>query len=146
MKKRKANIAEMNVVPYIDVMLVLLVIFMITAPLVTQGVDVTLPKAETKVIESKDEPPLIASIDVAGKLYLTAGTSMKDPLQPSDFMALAMAHLKLNPKAKVFVRADAAVKYDAVMQAMALLKQAGFEKVGLMTDFPPTSSNKVAKR
>ena len=128
--ERSRPIAEINVVPYIDVMLVLLVIFMVTAPLLTQGVEVQLPQAAAEVFPQNDHPPLLVSVDKNGLLYLDAGTT---PLSPENLAVKVRAALRLEPQRAVIVRGDRTVVYDKVLQAMSLLKQAGVPKVGLMT-------------
>ena len=122
--------AEINVVPYIDVMLVLLVIFMVTAPLLTQGVEVQLPQAAAEVLPQHDHPPLLVSVDKNGLLYLNAEV---EPLLPERLAVKVQAALRLQPQRAVIVRGDRTVVYDKVLQVMALLKQAGVPKVGLMT-------------
>ena len=130
LNERSRPIAEINVVPYIDVMLVLLVIFMVTAPLLTQGVEVQLPQAAAEVFPQNDNPPLLVSVDKNGLLYLDAGTT---PLSPENLSVKVRAALRLEPQRAVIVRGDKTVVYDKVLQAMSLLKQAGVPKVGLMT-------------
>ena len=132
---RRRIVAEINVVPYIDVMLVLLIIFMVTAPLVTQGVKVDLPKADAEALDKDSKPPLVASIDADGNYYLAVGTSKNEPMSPEQVATLVAAHLKVDPDTPVVVNADGAVSYDAVIQLMVLLQQkAGVPSVGLMTD------------
>lgn len=133
-RKRRRPVSEINVVPYIDVMLVLLVIFMVTAPLVTQGVKVDLPKASSEPIEQEDNPPLIASVDVKGRYYLNVGDSQEEPVAKEDLGTLVQAQLKKAPKTPVVVKGDGAVAYNEVIQLMVLLQQAGVPSVGLMTD------------
>lgn len=134
--KRK-KVAEINVVPYIDVMLVLLIIFMVTAPLVTQGVKVDLPKADAEALDKDSKPPLVASVDSDGNYYLAVGAEKERPLPADELAALVAAHLQLEPETPVVVNADGAVSYDAVIQLMVLLQQkAGVPSVGLMTDTP----------
>ncbi len=139
-KKRFNNqpVAEMNVVPYIDVMLVLLVIFMITAPMLTQGVTVDLPKAAAKTLESKDREPIIVSIDKDARLYLNIDKTPTLPIDPKSLILRVSAELALAKKANqqldVLVKGDEGVYYGQVVQAMSLLKQAGADKVGLVTD------------
>ena len=134
--KRK-KVAEINVVPYIDVMLVLLIIFMVTAPLVTQGVKVDLPKADAKALDKDSKPPLVASVDSEGNYYLAVGTSKNDAMSANEVAVLVKAHLEVEPNTPVVVNADGAVSYDAVIQLMVLLQQkAGVPSVGLMTDIP----------
>ncbi|NQZ23059.1 MAG: protein TolR [Colwellia sp.] len=132
---RRRIVAEINVVPYIDVMLVLLIIFMVTAPLVTQGVKVDLPKADAEALDKDSKPPLVASIDAQGNYYLAVGTSKNEPMSAEQIAILVAEHIKLEPLTPVVVNADGAVSYDAVIQLMVLLQQkAGVASVGLMTD------------
>ena len=132
---RRRKVAEINVVPYIDVMLVLLIIFMVTAPLVTQGVKVDLPKADAETLDKESKPPLVASVDAQGNYYLAVGTSKNEPMSAEQIAILVAEHLKLEPETPVVVNADGAVSYDAVIQLMVLLQQkAGVASVGLMTD------------
>lgn len=134
-KNKRRPIAEINVVPYIDVMLVLLVIFMITAPLITAGVKVDLPEAAAEPISVNDEPPLIASIDASGNYYLSVGDSADQALEAHELIDLVLAHRKLNPKAQIMINGDRNVPYDKVVQLMVLLQtRVGFESIGLMTD------------
>jgi biopolymer transport protein TolR len=132
---RRRKVAEINVVPYIDVMLVLLIIFMVTAPLVTQGVKVDLPKADAEALDKDSKPPLVASVDAQGNYYLAVGTSKNEPMSAEQIATLVAEHLKLEPETPVVVNADGEVSYDAVIQLMVLLQQkAGVPSVGLMTD------------
>ncbi len=134
---RRRKVAEINVVPYIDVMLVLLIIFMVTAPLITQGVKVDLPQADSEPLSKDSKPPLVASVDAAGKYYLAVGTSKNEPMSAEEVATLVKAHLKLAPETPVVVNGDGAVSYDAVIQLMVMLQQkAGVPSVGLMTDSP----------
>jgi biopolymer transport protein TolR len=135
---RKKPMAEINVVPYIDVMLVMLVIFMVTAPLLTQGVKVDLPQADAKPVDDKDQEPLVVTVDASGKLYLNIGD---DPNQPVDDDALVQrisAVQRRQPGTTVLVRGDHSVDYGTVIRALVLLQQADIPKVGLVTD-PPES-------
>ena len=132
---RRRKVAEINVVPYIDVMLVLLIIFMVTAPLITQGVKVDLPKAQAEPLDKDTKPPLVASVDAQGRYYVTLGANDKEPLSAEEVAILVKAHLTVNPDTPVVVNADGAVSYNAVIQLMVLLQQvAGVPSVGLMTD------------
>lgn len=132
---RRRKVAEINVVPYIDVMLVLLIIFMVTAPLITQGVKVELPKADAEPLSKDSKTPLVASVDAQGQYYLAVGTSKNEPMSAEEVATLVAAHLKLEPDTPVVVNGDGAVSYDAVIQLMVLLQQeAGVPSVGLMTD------------
>jgi biopolymer transport protein TolR len=125
---------EINVVPYIDVMLVLLIIFMITAPLLTQGVKVELPKAAAEPIPQSKLTPLVLSVDRAGQLYLNVGTNVQAPLSEESVATLATEALHREPEKPVLVKADSAVAYGRVVQAMVILQQAGATKVGFITD------------
>jgi len=137
-KSRKRRLmAEINVVPYIDVMLVLLVIFMVTAPLLTQGVDVQLPQAAADpIITPQNQAPLVLSIDADGALYLSVGDDEDAPLAAERVIELAAAVLRRNPKTPVLLKADQRVPYGAVVQAMVLLQQAGAANVGFLTEAP----------
>ena len=134
-KNRRRPVAEINVVPYIDVMLVLLVIFMITAPLITAGVKVDLPEVSAEPISANEEPPLIASIDASGNYYLSVGDSSDQALEPHELIALVQAHRERNPTAQVMINGDRNVAYDKVVRLMVLLQsEVGVDSVGLMTD------------
>jgi len=136
-RKKRVVMGEINVVPYIDVMLVLLVIFMITAPLLTQGVAVDLPKADAKPLEAEEgKEPLVVSVDDAGLFYLNVGDNPDAAIEPAVLMARAAAVLRLKPDTPVMVKGDRGVNYGRVVSAMALLQKAGAPKVGLITDPP----------
>jgi len=133
-KKRKP-MAEINVVPYIDVMLVLLVIFMITAPLITAGVKVDLPPADAEPMSTNEEPPLVASIDKNGNYYLSVGDSRDQSLTEDELIALVQTQQQQNPQLQIVVNGDRDVLYGRVIRLMVLLQEhAGMETVGLMTD------------
>lgn len=132
---RRRKVADINVVPYIDVMLVLLIIFMVTAPLITQGVKVELPNADAKALDKDSKVPLVASVDAEGKYYLAVGTSKNEPMSAEEVAILVKAHLEVEPGTPVVVNGDGAVSYNAVIQLMVLLQNvAGVPSVGLMTD------------
>ena len=135
-RRKRRPVAEINVVPYIDVMLVLLIIFMITAPLLSQGVEVDLPQAEAQAMDSEDSQPLVASVDAEGNYYLNIGDSSEEPMSAVDLATLVAAHLRLEPETPVIVRGDGAVPYADVVQLMVLLQRAGAGSVGLMTRQP----------
>ena len=137
-RKRRRPVSEINVVPYIDVMLVLLIIFMVTAPLITQGVKVDLPKAEAQPLEEEAKPPLVASVDAQGQYFLNAGDTQDEPMSAVDLATLVAAHLRVEPETPVVVRGDGAVAYSEVVELMVLLQLAGAPSVGLMT-MPPES-------
>jgi biopolymer transport protein TolR len=137
-KSRKRRLmGEINVVPYIDVMLVLLVIFMVTAPLLTQGIDVQLPQAAADpIVTQQNQEPLVLSIDEEGDLYLNVGDDEDAPIPEDQVVELAAAVLRRNPQTPVLVNADQRVPYGSVVRAMVLLQQAGAASVGFLTDAP----------
>ena len=140
--RRRRLMGEINVVPYIDVMLVLLIIFMITAPLLAQGIKVDLPKAPAEPLSGKelrDKQPLILSISSEGKMYLNFGDDKNESLDPQGVVARATAVLRRTPDTPVLVRADNKVSYGTVVTGMVLLQQAGAQKVGFVTEPPPVS-------
>ncbi|MBB1274273.1 protein TolR [Psychromonas sp. SR45-3] len=132
--RRKRVIAEINVVPYIDVMLVLLIIFMVTAPLVTQGVKVDLPQAVAESLPEDTKPPLIASIDKQGQYYLSVGDSADTPLGAEEMSVLVERQLELDPNSQFIVKGDGDVNYKTVIDLMVLLQEAGVPSLGLMTE------------
>lgn len=136
-KSRRA-IAEINVVPYIDVMLVLLIIFMVAAPLLSQGVNVNLPRAAANALPPKNEPPIIVSVDQAGRLYLNTAREPRQPISAQTLAAQVTAQLAIakqkNVSREVYVKGDRAVGYGKVVEVMALLQKSGVENVGLVTE------------
>jgi biopolymer transport protein TolR len=132
-KKHKLN-AEINVVPYIDVMMVLLVIFMITAPMMTQGVDVDLPKVGAKPVDTRDEEPLIISVNAAGEFFINVGGEPDAPVSLETVSSRVEKILNSNPKKQIFVRGDRAVNYERVINLMAALQRSGAPSVGLVTE------------
>ena len=135
MRSRRA-VAEINVVPYIDVMLVLLVIFMATAPLLMQGVKVDLPKADSSPVSDTDAEPLIVSIDAQARLYLNLGASDDQALSMETVKQRVATVLKRNPEKAVMVWGDSAVPYGEVVVLMSELQEAGAPSVGLVTEAP----------
>lgn len=135
-KIRKRPMSEINVVPYIDVMLVLLVIFMITAPLLTQGVKVDLPQSSAKPMSSHKLKPLVLSIDIQGRFYLDVGGEPNQPLDATTLVARISAVLESKKGTQVLVRGDEGVSYGKVMDAMVLAQRAGAPSVGLITRNP----------
>ena len=137
---RRKPMSEINVVPYIDVMLVLLVIFMVTAPLMTQGIKVELPAADSEAIEVSDPDDfLVVSIDAEGRYFLNIG----EKEMPMSLETMALQTEKVvtaQPSIKVLIEGDQAVTYGYVMSAMDRLKNAGIEDVGLVTQ-PRTSES-----
>lgn len=133
-RKRKL-MGEINVVPYIDVMLVLLIIFMVTAPLLTQGIKVELPKAGAEPLDPNEgEEPLVLSVDADGNFYLSVGDDEDSPVEPERIVELTSIVLERSPDTPVLVKADFRVAYGDVVAAMVLLQRAGAEKVGFLTD------------
>jgi biopolymer transport protein TolR len=130
-RKRRRRMSDMNVVPYIDVMLVLLIIFMITSPLLTQSVNVELPSVkQAESIESQKQKKLIiVTIDALGQFFLED----EQPLTMETLLARVIAKLRLAPDSPILVRGDAKVAYGNVVELMASLQEAGVEKVGLLT-------------
>lgn len=131
--KRRKPMAEINVVPYIDVTLVLLIIFMITAPLLQTGVDVDLPQATAAAVEQKDEQPVIVSIDKQGVYYIDIGEQEDEPVSADVLLYRIAAVLRQKPETQVFIRGDHTIAYGKVVTVMAALKNAGVPQVGLMT-------------
>lgn len=131
--KRKP-VSEINVVPYIDVMLVLLIIFMITAPLLQQGVEIDLPQASANPLPPEQREPMIISVSKTGEMYLNIGEDNDKPIAEDLLANRVAAVLKNHPRTPVLVRGDKAVDYGRVTEAMVLLQSAGVEKVGLMTE------------
>lgn len=133
---RRKRMSEINVVPYIDVMLVLLVIFMVTAPLLTQGVKVELPQAESQNIETKGQEPLIVSVDKQGRFFLNIGDKPNKPVTAKKLISNIKAVLRHRQDKTVYVKGDRNVPYGQVVEVMALLKQSGVDHVGLVTRLP----------
>jgi biopolymer transport protein TolR len=129
-------IGEINVVPYIDVMLVLLVIFMITAPMLSQGVKVDLPQADSQPIPQDDSEPLVVTVDASGAYYLSLGTDPEAPLDGETLLAQLDTVRAAQPKAPVYVKGDRSVAYGKVVELMALIQRTGVPSVGLMTESP----------
>jgi len=133
-KKRKV-MSEINVVPYIDVMLVLLIIFMVTAPLLTQGIKVELPKAGAEPIaDSSNQMPLILSVDQSGNLFLNVGDNEDKPQSSQTIIDRTRSVLQSQPATMVLVKADRSVAYGNVVGAMVLLQQGGAKDIGFVTD------------
>lgn len=135
-KVKKKPMAEINVVPYIDVMLVLLVVFMVTAPLLMQGVKVELPAAPSAPLDDKQEEPLIVSVDANGLYYLNLGKDEKVAKPLKQITETVAKVLKHKPKTAVLVWGDTSVDYGLVVGLMTALQGAGAESVGLVTESP----------
>lgn len=134
---RRRPMAEINVVPYIDVMLVLLVIFMVTAPLLYQGVNIDLPQAGAEPLPQDEREPVIVEIDREGRFYLSVGTQADDEaISAREVVVNVTAVMREQPQTPVLVRGDSGVPYGRVIEIMAALKQAGVPQVGLMTQPP----------
>lgn len=135
-KYKRKMVAEINVVPYIDVMLVLLVIFMVTAPILFQGVNVNLPQSSAKVVESKKLEPIVVSVNANGDYYLNITTNPAQAISDQDLLKIVALELKKSQNSEarqILVKGDKAANYGKIMQAMVLLQQAGAETVGLIT-------------
>ena len=130
-KRRKKLMSDINVVPYIDVMLVLLVIFMITAPLLSQGVKVDLPKAAARPVENQDRETLVVIVDREGNYYLDDRR-----ISPGELGRKVKAILRLRPQTPVLIRGDRQADYGEVVKAMTLLQASGAPSVGLLTEPP----------
>ncbi|MBF0218029.1 MAG: protein TolR [Gammaproteobacteria bacterium] len=135
-RQRRTMMGEINVVPYIDVMLVLLVIFMVTAPMLTQGVKVDLPQAAAKPVDQEKQEPIIISVDAQGDYYLNIEDQGRSAVNAEMLVIRIAAEHRLTPNRPVYVRGDAAVNYGAVITAMTLIQQAGVASVGLLTQPP----------
>ena len=138
-RNKRRPMAEINVVPYIDVMLVLLVIFMITAPLLNLGVEVDLPKADAEPLNSQqNEEPMVVTVLKNGDLYLNAGGEAdginSGLIDPESLVTTVSAIVRRNPEIQVLVGGDQAVNYGHIYATMVLLQKAGVAKVGLMSD------------
>jgi len=137
--RRRRLMGEINVVPYIDVMLVLLIIFMITAPLLTEGVKVQLPKAGARPIPPemmKDSKPIVLSIDQNARLFLNYNKPEDEPISAEKVESEAAAVLRRAPETVVLVKGDYRVAYGEVVRAMTILQRAGADKVGFVTESP----------
>ena len=134
--RKKRLMSEINVVPYIDVMLVLLVIFMVTAPLLSTGVKVDLPQTNAEAMPEVDEEPFVVTVDIDGNFYLNDNEDAV--VDPAEVQRQAQAVLSRNPRLPFMVRGDTAANYGYVVEAMVLLQQAGVQSVGLVTETPGT--------
>lgn len=136
-KVKKKPMADINVVPYIDVMLVLLIVFMVAAPMMSQGVKVELPKAASEPIDTKDEEPINVSVKKDGTYYIDLGGDPDKPRQLSEIKDIVSKVLSQKPNTLVFVQGDRSVQYGVIVTLMSELKGAGAPSVGLITDPPP---------
>lgn len=145
-RRGRKLMGEINVVPYIDVMLVLLIIFMITAPLMSQGIKVELPKAGAEPLppDPRNQPPLILTVDKSSNYYLSVGSKQDQALNADAVVERVAAVLRREPTTTVLVRADTNVPYGQVVQGMVLLQQAGASQVGFVTD--PVTAAKARRK
>lgn len=135
-RRKRRPINEINVVPYIDVMLVLLIIFMVTSGLLTQGVEVELPKAEAAALNNDQPIPLIATIKADGSYYLAEDGKADQEMSLIDLATAVAAHMQMNQETPVVVRGDGRVEYGKVVDLMVVLQRAGVPAVGLLTEPP----------
>jgi len=133
-RQKRKLMSDINVVPYIDVMLVLLVIFMVTAPLLTTGVEVDLPQSDAKTVRAETVEPIVLSVSSIGDLYLSIADDPEVPLTEEATVGLVRTALLEDPTRSVRVAADRSIDYGRVMRAMAALQVAGADKVQLMSD------------
>lgn len=140
-RKKHEQKAEINVVPYIDVSLVLLIVFMVTAPLLMQGVEVQLPQASTEPLKAEDEP-LIVSVKQDKSLYINLGNNQESPVALTDIAEQVRKVLALKPKTPVLIWGDTRVDYGAVVDVMGALQSVGVDNVGLVTEPPSGASPK----
>ena len=131
--RRRKLASDINVVPYIDVMLVLLIIFMVTAPLLTQGIEVNLPEANAEPISTPAEP-VTFFIDATGRYFLDIGTARDQPLKDDELVRRVRAVLRNKPDQMIVVKGDRRVPYERVAFGMSLLQEAGAQKIGFVTD------------
>ena len=134
-RRRHRPMAEINVTPFVDVMLVLLIVFMIAAPLLTVGVPVDLPRAEVSPLPDPDEP-LVVTVDANGRLFVQE--SELDDL--ASMVGLLIAVTDANPEARIFVRGDRELQYGTIMQVMGAINSAGFSRVALVAELPQEAS------
>jgi biopolymer transport protein TolR len=141
-KKLDGNI---NIVPYIDVMLVLLIIFMMTTPIIEQGIEVDLPQSGSgEVIDFSDSYPVIISIDKVGNYYINSideNNENKEQVELGVLTAMIKARLALSPDKQIFVRGDKEVQYNFIVELMSFLQQHNIDKVGLITESINTNNN-----
>ncbi|MDN5871892.1 MAG: protein TolR [Nitrococcus sp.] len=135
-RHRRGLLAEINVVPYIDVSLVLLVIFMVTAPLLYQGVEVSLPRANAEPIPPRQIEPIIVVLDRDGNYYLNIGEDRGKALTSRSLLVKVAAVMRQRPETQVLIRGDEQVAYGKIVAMMAKLQQVGVAQVGLMTHPP----------
>lgn len=132
--RRRRSIADINVVPYIDVMLVLLIIFMVTAPLLKQGVEIDLPSAPANALDVNSPEPIVVSVDRKGGMFLNIAPDSESQIDANSLVKQVKAALARDPKRPVMVRGDADGAYQNVVTTLVLLQQADVGSVGLVTE------------
>jgi biopolymer transport protein TolR len=137
--RRRRRMAEINIVPYIDVMLVLLIIFMVTAPMLNLGADIQLPQSAAKALQN-DKQPVLVSVDQQGNVFLTLGKTPRQQVDDATLVKEVSAFVKQDPKVSVMLGGDKRVDYGRVNQVLGLLQQAGVAKVGLMSQPEPAAA------
>lgn len=136
-RPKRKPMSEINVVPYIDVMLVLLIIFMVTAPMLTQGIKVDLPKVETSPVKlEKNQEPMIISVDSNGAYYMDMSANSKQPMELDALIQKVRGVIEQNPQLSILIRGDKHVEYGVVVSLMSELQGAGANGVGLITEDP----------
>lgn len=138
--RRSVPMSEINVTPFVDVMLVLLIIFMVAAPMLTVGVDVELPKSAANALETENEEPLTITITKEGEIVLQTSTIPKEQL-----ITRLQGVAAERASNRIFLRADGAVQYEFVMQIMGALNAGGFQDIGLVTDIGGPALNDVSE-
>lgn len=142
---KKKRMSEINVVPYVDVTLVLLVIFMVTAPLLAEGVKVDLPEISSKPLKQMEQEPVVLTVDAKGLYYLNIGEEPQNPVDEETLIARVAAILRHRKMADVLVRGDEAVPYGKVILAMSMLQKAGVDNIGLVTEPPAKKKPKRSR-
>lgn len=134
-RKRRLS-SEINITPFVDVMLVLLIIFMVTAPMLISGIEVDLPKTKSGQITGNDEP-LVISVDKGGNFYV-----QEDFLKPNELVTKLAAVMAATPQIRVFIKGDQSINYGKVIELFALVKEVGFTNVALITEIDQRQSTK----
>lgn len=140
--KNHRQISEINVVPYIDVMLVLLIIFMVTAPLLQQGVEIDLPQAAAEPLENNQLDAIVINIKRDGEYLVQVGSGKSTGVEKTDLTDLVVTLKNKHPRSPVLIRGDKVVAYGKIVDALALLQSANIEKVGLITETPEVMREK----
>ncbi|MBL7005161.1 MAG: protein TolR [Gammaproteobacteria bacterium] len=140
--RKRRLVSEINVVPYIDVMLVLLIIFMVTAPLLKQGVEVDLPQAPSKTLDVKSPEPIVISVTKTGEKFLNVATNPEQAIDDSTLIEKLQNERLLDKNRAIMIRGDRDSPYQFIMDALVLLQQADIQSVGLITDSVPALKDK----